>query len=75
MYTNEQICRKVNEIFPGIGECGKELDVHYIKDLKVWEIGFEKDGNNVRTYLDPDDAESCLGRNECIGLGVKIGQF
>lgn len=75
MYTNEQVCQKIRDILPGIGECGNGLDVHYVQDLKVWEVDFERNGHHVRTFLEPDDAERCLDKNECLGLGFQIGQF
>lgn len=75
MYTNEQVSSKIKDVFPRMGDVEKHLDVHFINELKVWEIDFDKDGHHVKTFLDPDDAERCLDKNECIGLGFQIGQF
>lgn len=75
MYSNEQICQKIKDTLPAMRNPEKHLDVHHVNELKAWEIDFDKDGKHVRTFLDDEDAERCLGKNECIGLGFQIGQF
>ena len=69
------LCKKLNEIYPEIGECDKDLKVAWDSKKNVWEIYFKKDGQLIKHYLEDADAVACIEGKNCIGLGVEFGQF
>lgn len=75
MYDKEMLCRKIREIYPDVGECGIDVNVEYDKEKKAWVIDLKKDRHKLKTYLDPEDADSCMAGRQCIGLGVQISQL
>ena len=75
MHGKTELCNKINEIYPEIGECEKDLNVAWDREKNVWEVNFKKDGHRIRHYLEDEDASACMESNRCIGLGLEFGQF
>ena len=46
MYSKDELCKKITDIYPEIGECGIDIDVRYDDEKKACEFAmkFEKDG-------------------------------
>ena len=42
MYEKTALCNKINEIYPEIGECDKDLKVVWDSERNVWEVNFKK---------------------------------
>jgi len=74
-YDNEQLCEKIKEVFPDIGECGIDMDVEYDEETQSYLVHLEKDGKKIKTHLEPGDADTCMDGKQCIGLGIQISQF
>jgi hypothetical protein len=43
MYNKTELCNKIQEIYPEIGKCDKDLRVAWDSQRDVWEVSFEKD--------------------------------
>ncbi len=75
MYGKTALCNKINEIYPEIGECDKDLKVVWDSERSVWEVNFKKDGHRIKHYLENEDAAACMEGKQCIGLSIEFGQF
>jgi hypothetical protein len=75
MYDKKALCQKILAVFPDIGECGIDIDVTYEDDKKAWVVNLKKDSHELKTYLEPEDADICMDGKQCIGLGLQIAQL
>jgi hypothetical protein len=75
MIDKNQICQKIREIYPDIGECGIDVSVAYDESQKRWVVDLKKDHHELKTYLEPGDAEFCLQGKQCVSLGIEIAQL
>lgn len=73
--NQEEICQKIRKIFPHIGKCGVELCVNYDEENKRWLVRLTRDGRELKTYLEPGDAELCIDGKQCLSLGIEITQL
>ena len=70
-----ELCEKIREIYPDIGECGIDVDVNYDNDQDRWVVDLKKDQNHLKTFLEEGDAELCLQGKQCVSLGIEIAQL
>lgn len=42
MYDKAELCNKIHEIYPQIGECDIDLKVAWDKDRNAWAVDFKK---------------------------------
>lgn len=70
-----ELCDKIREIYPQIGECGIDIDVGYDKDNERWTVYLKKDEKSLKTFLEPDDARLCMEGKQCVSLGIEINQL
>jgi len=75
MYNKDQICEKIRKTYPDIGECGIDLNVDFDKNNNAWKVSLKKDHHKLKTYLDREDAATCMEGKQCIGLGLQIAQL
>jgi hypothetical protein len=75
MYDKKELCEKIKEIYPDIGECGIDVDVEYDEGKQAWIVDLKKDQHELKTHLEPDDAAACMAGEQCVSLGVQIGQL
>lgn len=75
MLDKNQLCEKIREIYPDIGQCGIDVHVRYDDEQRCWVVGLEKDHHYVKTYLEEGDAELCLVGEQCVRLGLEINQL
>ena len=75
MKIEKNICEKINSRFPDLGECNKDFDVDYNFEVKSFEIALNKDGKRLKTYVEPNDAYSCLFNDQCIGLSFQMAEL
>lgn len=75
MIDKTELCEKIVEIYPDIGECGIDIDVNYDAAQQRWVVGLEKDHHHVKTFLENGDAELCLMGKQCVSLGIEISQL
>ena len=75
MYTKAELCNKIREMFPDVGECGTDIDVEYDSKQQAYTVGLRKNGTRLKTYLEPEDADICMAGRQCVGLGIQIAQL
>ena len=75
MYTQSQICEKIRSVYPDIGRCGVDLAVTYDKNNRAWEVHLKKGSRRLKTFLDDEDAQTCMEKENCLGLGLQIYQL
>lgn len=75
MLSNQALCLRIRELYPDIGACGIDVNVAYDDDQQRWVVHLDKDGKQLKTYLEPDDAELCMQGRQCVRLGIEINQL
>ncbi len=74
-YDNQELCAKIKDVFPDIGECGIDIDVMYDDDKKAYIVNLKKGQRKIKTHLETEDADTCMLGKQCLGLGIQIAQF
>ena len=75
MYSKDELCKKITNIYPEIGECGIDIDVSYDDEKKAWVVDLIKDSHELKHYLDLPEADECMEGNKCVPLGLEIAQL
>jgi hypothetical protein len=75
MISKEELCKKITEIYPTIGECGIDVNVDYDDEQSRWVVFLKKDQQKLKTFLEEGDAELCLEGKQCVSLGIEINQL
>lgn len=74
-YTKEDLKRKLLEMYPEIKAFGLSLSLELDEGKDAWVVSFEKGSHRRHAFLDRKDADSCIGGNVCVYLGVLIAQY
>ena len=72
MYSPEELCSKIETIFPEIGACGINLDVAFDADKNAWVVDLKKDNHELKHFLEQPDADACIEGKQCVALGQGI---
>ena len=75
MHDKKELCDRISSLYPEIGECGIEVEANFDETRKVWVVDLKKEGHQLKTFLDPPDADSCLEGKQCVALGLQIAQL
>lgn len=75
MTTKQQLCTTIETIYPEIGCCDVDFRVDYSKDAKAWVVRYERDGHSLSTHVEDNDVDYCMEGDQCIPLGLQIGQL
>jgi hypothetical protein len=75
MYNKKELCEKIRELYPDIGECGIDVDVDYDEAQKSWTVNLKKDQIQLKHFLEDQDADLCMGGKQCVSLGLEIAQL
>jgi len=75
MYDKKELCEKIIELYPDIGECGIDVDVDYDEAQKSWTVNLKKDQIQLKHFLEDQDADLCMGGKQCLSLGLEIAQL
>lgn len=75
MLTKEELCRKITEVFPDIGECGIDVNVEWDERNKAWAVDLKKDKEELKTFLEINEADQCMEGKQCVSLGLQIAQL
>ena len=75
MYDKGQLCDKIREIYPDVGACGIDVAVDFDGATNAWVVDLKKGNRQLKTFLEPEDAEKCMDGKQCIGLGLQIAQL
>jgi len=75
MIDKKELCQKITAIYPDIGECEINIDAEWDDNKKAWIVSLERDGRELKTHLEPEDADACLEGKQCESLGIQIEQL
>lgn len=75
MYQKNQICDKIKSIYPDVGKCGVDIQVDFDNSNKAWVVLLKRGNQELKTFLEPEDADICMEKKQCIGLGWQIYQL
>lgn len=75
MIDKSQLCEKIRNLYPDIGVCGIDLDASFDQAQQRWTVWLKQDRQQLKTYLEPGDAEACLMGQKCLGLSVEVAQL
>lgn len=75
MYSKTELCSKIHEMYPQIGECNIDLNVDWDKERNAWAVDFKKGVHRIKHYLEDEDAAACMEGKQCVSLGLEFGQF
>ena len=75
MIKKNELCQKILEIYPEIGQCGINLKVDFDKRQKAWVVSLNKDNHKLKHFLENPDAQSCMEGRQCVALGIEIAQL
>jgi hypothetical protein len=73
--TKEDLTKKLLEMYPEIKAFGLSLSLEFDKRKDAWVVSFEKGAHRRHAFLDKKDADSCIGGNVCVYLGMLIAQY
>ncbi len=51
------------------------MDVEYDQEQNRWTVHLKKDRHELKTFLEPGDAEKCMEGKQCVSLSVEINQL
>ncbi|MBW2469891.1 MAG: hypothetical protein JRE88_13370 [Deltaproteobacteria bacterium] len=75
MIDKKELCQKIIELYPDIGQCGIDVNVEYDQDQNSWVVDLKKDKIKLKTFLEEGDAEKCMLGEQCVSLGIEIAQL
>lgn len=75
MLDRNRLCEKIREIYPDIGECGIDIRAEYDEAQGRWTVHLKRGGRELKTFLEPGDAELCMEDKQCMALGIEIEQL
>ncbi len=75
MHDKKELCKKIVELYPEIGECGIDVAADWDEEKKVWVIDLKKGGHKLKHHLEVPDADACLDGRQCVSLGLEIAQL
>ena len=75
MIEKGELCEKIRELYPDIGECGIDVNVDYDQDQKAWVVDLKKDRHQLKHFLEQADADLCMEGKQCVSLGLEIAQL
>jgi hypothetical protein len=75
MIDKNELCEKIRNLYPDIGECGIDIKVDFDQEQNAWAVDLKKDNHELKTYLEEGDADKCLDDVQCVSLGIEIAQL
>ncbi|SPD73039.1 conserved hypothetical protein [uncultured Desulfobacterium sp.] len=75
MHDKNKLCQKIKSIHPDIGECGIDVTVEWDEEKRAWLVDLKKDKHELKTHLEPQDADGCMEGKQCVSLGLQIAQL
>lgn len=75
MTNKVELCQRIRSLYPDIGQCGIDVTVEFDEAKKAWVVDLKKDAHHLKTYLEPEDASTCMAGKQCVSLGTQIAQL
>ncbi|MFO7912396.1 MAG: hypothetical protein R6V15_09580 [Desulfotignum sp.] len=73
--NKKELCDKIRSLYPDVGECGIDVNVDYDDANDRWTVHLKKDQKELKTFLEPGDADLCMEGKQCVSLGIEINQL
>jgi hypothetical protein len=75
MIDRKELCEKIRQLYPDVGECGIDVEAEFDPTEKAWVVHLKKGSTKLKTFLEEGDAEKCMLGQKCVGLGIEIAQL
>jgi len=75
MISKEELCKQIRMIYPEVGAFGIDVTVDYDSQQQRWTVVLRKNRKELKTFLEPGDAEYCMMGRQCLGLSIEINQL
>ncbi|WP_028580823.1 hypothetical protein [Desulfogranum japonicum] len=75
MYTAQQLCERISNIFPDLGSCNEDITVDYDSKTETWLVHLNDGTHSLSHYLELPDADACLSGKQCVSLGLEMAQM
>jgi hypothetical protein len=75
MVTKEELCQKIQDVYPKAGVCGVDFEVEYDETAQAWAVDLHQGFHHLRTFIETDEANQCLSGKMCIPLGLQVAQL
>ena len=75
MIDKHELCERIRQLYPDVGECGIDVAAEYDTEQKSWVVHLKKGSFRLKTFLEDGDAEACMLGRKCVGLGIEIAQL
>ena len=75
MHDKNELCEKIVDLYPDIGTCGIDINVHFNDIQKAWVVDLKKEDRELKHFLEPSDADTCMEGKQCVSLGLEIAQM
>lgn len=75
MHDKEELCEKIRSIHPDIGTCGIDVMIDWDEAKKTWIVDLKKGKHELKTHIEPEDADGCMDGKKCVSLGFQIAQL
>ena len=75
MHNKEELCQSIKSLYPEIGQCGIDVQVEYDDAQKAWVVDLKKENHHLKTYLESEDANTCMEGKQCVSLGLQVAQL
>lgn len=75
MYSKDELCKKITDLYPDIGKCGIDITIEYDTEQQVWLVDLKKGSHELKHHLEIHDADACMTDAHCVSLGLDIDQL
>ena len=75
MLDKNVLCEKVVALYPDIGACGIDIEIHFNDIQNAWVVDLKKENHILKHFLEPPDADVCMEGKQCVSLGLEIAQM
>jgi hypothetical protein len=72
MHDQKELCDRIKSLYPDLGECGIDVQVNYDGGRDAWVIDLKKEKHELKTYLEPTDADACMEGKQCVSLTLQV---
>ena len=75
MHDKQELCKKIVEMYPELGQCNIDIVVDYDDEKNAYVVDLNKDDHELKHFLEVPDADSCMENKQCVSLGLEIAQL
>jgi len=75
MHDRQELCNKIVELYPEVGQCEIDIQVDWDDQKNVWVVDLKKGQHELKHYLEEPDSDDCMDNKQCVSLGLEIAQL